>query len=488
MNPVHRPALLAAALLFALQTSVRGEDVDRRQLYVKSVKSCVAILTSGGPASGWVVDLGKRWVVTCQHVVGTRGEVDLVFPILKNGRVFHDRDWYAGPANRVKGKVLSADPRRDLAIVEAETLPEGFRALSLAADSGQPADTLHMIGNPAASGAMWNYSTGTLRAVYQKRFHYKGTAHEVDALVGETQLPGNAGDSGAAVFNDRGEVLGVHSGGSPDGVQLMSTYIDVTEVRAFLAEPLTGPVKARTFDDFFTRGTENYARGALDEALADYSEAVRLKPTHSESYRCRAGVYIRKKQFDKALADCQEALRLDPANASAYNERAVCHAAAVDLQAALADYSEAIRLNPNDFMFWNGRAWTRNRLKQFDKALADATEALRLKPRSAFALHERGLARLGLEQYEEALADLRQAIQLEPGNVQALYHRGMASAALGDNQAALKDFDEALRLNPKHAQAYLGRGRVLQALGQQAQADADYRRAVELDPSLVRPR
>jgi tetratricopeptide (TPR) repeat protein len=521
MKPQPRPALLALVALLAWQTAARADELDRRKLYTKTLKGCAAVLTSGGPASGWVVDAGKRWLITCQHVIGTREEVEIVFPAYKNGKLVHDRAWYVQSAPRIKGKIISADSKRDLALVELESLPDGVTALALAADSGQPADSLHMIGNPAASGAMWNYSAGTLRAVYRKRFTYKGLDHEVDALIGETQLPGNPGDSGAAVFGDQGEVLGVHSGGTPEGVQLMSTYIDVAEVRAFLAEPLKGVVKARSFDDFFRRATEQFARGDLDAALADYNEALKINPNHSEAHRCRAGVYIRKRQYDKALEDANEAIRLDSKNANAYNERAVCLGAKADYKAALADYNEAIKNNPKDGMFFGGRAWAYNNLQQWDKAVEDATEAIRLKPGLAFCHHERGLGYFGLKKYDKAAADFKEAVRLDPNDQSALLYRGMTSAVLGQTKEGLADVSEVLRKNPKHSQAlrergaiyfligehqkaladydrcleltpndanaYLGRGYVHKALGNTQQAEADFRRAVELNPSLARP-
>jgi tetratricopeptide (TPR) repeat protein len=513
-KPFVRIGLTLAIVLALSQATLRGDEVDRRRLYVQQIKGCAGIITAGGPASGWVVDVEKRWIVTCQHVVGTGEEIEVVFPVHKEGRVVQDREWYIKSANRVKGKVISADPKRDLAIVQVETLPEGTKALPLAEGSGQPGDNLYLIGNPVASGAMWIYSIGSLRAVYQKRFTYKQTAHEVDALIGETQLPGNPGDSGGAVFGDNGAVLGVHCGGTPEGAQLLSTYIDVVEIRAFLKEPLKGVASAKTFDDYFKRGNDHYNKGALDKALKDYEECIRIRPDSSDAYRCRAGVYIRKKQYDAAFKDAQEAVRLDPNNAAAHNERAVCHGAKSDYKAALEDYNDAVRLNPKEAMFWAGRAWTFNNLKQHDKAALDASEAIKLSREFAFAYSERGLAHLNLKQYQKATSDLDQALKLEPKTLEARYHRGAAQAALGNYKEAIADFTEVLRRSSDHALAlkargnahlkmdafdkavrdfdkyvgvhandaevYAWRSRCHQALGNQALAEADSRRAAEL--------
>jgi tetratricopeptide (TPR) repeat protein len=430
------------------QTARGAEDPDRRQLFADTVKGCVVVMTSWGPASGWVVDVQKRWIVTCQHVVGTREVVEVLFPSYKGGRLIQERQYYLGHAARLKGKVLSNDLKRDLCLIQAEALPDGTAALSLASASGLPGENLNLIGNPAASGALWNYASGTLRAVYLKKFIYKNTVHEVDAVVGETQLPANPGDSGAAVFNDRGEVLGVHSGGTPDGVQLMATYIDVIEVRNFLHDPFKLVAKLTSFDDFFNAGNDYFKNGEIDKAIDAYTKAVNISPDHSDAWRCRASAYIRKGLFDKAIEDCNQALAANRANARAYNERAVCHGAKGDLQAALLDYSEAVRVAPSDPMFWAGRAWTFNGLKEFAKAISDAGEAIRLKSDFALPYSERGLAHFSLKEFDLALKDLNESIALSPTNAQAWLRRSRCNQALGNDRQAADDYNEAVRLNP----------------------------------------
>ena len=427
-----------------------------------------------------MVDVEKRWIVTCQHVVGTQEEIEIVFPVHKEGRVLQERDWYIKSATRFNAKVISTDPKRDLAILQVDKLPEGTQALPLAAESAQPGDNLFLIGNPVASGAMWNFSAGTLRAVYKKRFTYKQSTHEVDAVVGETQLPANPGDSGGAVFNDRGEVLGVHCGGTPDGAQLMATYIDVTEIRAFLKEPLKGVAKARTFDDFLKRANDHFIKGALDQALADYDEAIKLEPKHSEALRCRAGILIRKKQYDAALKDADEAIRADPKNAAAHNERAVCLGSKGDYKAAVESYNEAIRLNPNDALFRGGRAWTYNNLKQHDQAIADASAALKINAEFGFAYNERGLACMHLGQLDKAAADLELAVKLDPQNHEARFNRGATASAQGKLNDAIVLFDEVLRKLPEHASALKERGIAQMKIGALEKAVKDFDRYLKL--------
>jgi len=60
------------------------------------------------------------------------------------------------------------------------------------------------------------------------------------------------------------------------------------------------------------RGIIRYLKGQFDEAIADYDEALRLRPQHAESYFNRASAYRYKGQNKQAIADYEKALDLNP--------------------------------------------------------------------------------------------------------------------------------------------------------------------------------
>jgi tetratricopeptide (TPR) repeat protein len=66
--------------------------------------------------------------------------------------------------------------------------------------------------------------------------------------------------------------------------------------------------------DAFNRGVAYYAKGELDEAIAGYTEAIRLNPKGSEAYQTRGLAYLKKGDPAKAAADLAKAkeLRCEP--------------------------------------------------------------------------------------------------------------------------------------------------------------------------------
>jgi S1-C subfamily serine protease len=109
--------------------------------------------------------------------------------------------------------------------------------MPLARASIGPGQRVHSVGNPGRSGGLWLYTSGMVRQVYRKEWSVRSGDRKFDfrARVVETSSPTNAGDSGGPLVNDRGELVAITQGGAADA-QLLSFFIDVSEVKTFLAQ------------------------------------------------------------------------------------------------------------------------------------------------------------------------------------------------------------------------------------------------------------
>lgn len=340
---LRRAAPLVLFLLGALGGRIRGEELSTKEIYRRTVRSTAWVLTNDGSGTGWLADRAGKLLVTNHHVTGKNETVLVVFPSAQDGKVVAERSFYKKNGRPIRGQVVASDPKRDLALIQLESIPEEAAALKLAAESSTPSDRVHSVGNPGTSDALWVYTTGTVRQVYRRKIKLEG--QEVDARVLETQAPLNPGDSGGPVVNDSGELIGVTSAVNR-AAQLMSLCIDVSEVRDFLnaAQPLQGP---RSAADYLKRARQHYGKNQLDLALADYTEAIRLDPKDFVPYRNRAVVHNRKGDYQKAVADCTEALRLNPKDPYAYLWRGRSYAKLGESAKAQADLREAGRLDPS---------------------------------------------------------------------------------------------------------------------------------------------
>ena len=60
-------------------------------------------------------------------------------------------------------------------------------------------------------------------------------------------------------------------------------------------------------------------QGKLDEAIADYREAIRLKPDYLEAHSNLGVALASQGKPEEAIAECREAIRLKPGLAEAHS-------------------------------------------------------------------------------------------------------------------------------------------------------------------------
>jgi tetratricopeptide (TPR) repeat protein len=110
------------------------------------------------------------------------------------------------------------------------------------------------------------------------------------------------------------------------------------------------------------------AAEASRQAVAEFTEALRLDPKNATAYSNRAYVYSGKGDTDRAIADLTEAIRLDPKFVKAYSNRGVAYSGKGDTDRAIADYNEAIRLDPKNAHAYVDRGLAYEKLADFARA------------------------------------------------------------------------------------------------------------------------
>jgi tetratricopeptide (TPR) repeat protein len=392
-------AVIAVLLLKPLAGAADGEWTPG-EVYQQTVQATAWVHTLKRQGTGWLADGDRRLVVTNYHVVGPEESVTVVFPDFRDGKLIAESRYYREnePAllrkgRGVPGRVVAADPKRDLAIIKVDSLPNGVVPLKMARSGPGPSDRVHSVGNPGASDAFWVYTTGTVRQVYRNKFQYQD-GQQVEAQVIETQAPLNPGDSGGPVVNDRGEVVGVNAAGKANA-QLVSLCIDVSEVGALMDGLRTSTAgsaalptsREPTAADCNNLGVDYCAREQYDKAIREFNKALRLNPYYTLAYKNRAIAYLRvgaampgqsRPCFQQALFDYNIVLMLDPKNPDAYRERGLVHARMGDADKAIVDFTQAIKIKPEFPEAYRSRSKAYRDKGDIDRAVADLEQAIKL--------------------------------------------------------------------------------------------------------------
>ena len=121
---------------------------------------------------------------------------------------------------------------------------------------------------------------------------------------------------------------------------------------------------------FMNRGLAYKHKGQWDRAIADYSEAIRLKSDSAQVYNNRGNAFYYNGQLDRAIQDYGDAIRLQPDLAEAYSNRGNVYRTTGRFERAIAEYDQALRIEPG-----NARVFAERGLA-FEKQ-GDAVHALR---------------------------------------------------------------------------------------------------------------
>jgi tetratricopeptide (TPR) repeat protein len=122
------------------------------------------------------------------------------------------------------------------------------------------------------------------------------------------------------------------------------------QVRA-LAAAATWQIWSRSgdpaIDKLFARGLEQMEALALTDALATFSEIVRLKPAFAEGWNKRATIYFLLGRNEESLKDCGEVLKRNPKHFGALAGAGQIYLRLGNAERALEFFHRAVDVNPN---------------------------------------------------------------------------------------------------------------------------------------------
>jgi len=225
-------------------------------------------------------------------------------------------------------------------------------------------------------------------------------------------------------------------------------------------------------------------QGKIDEAIAQYSQALRIEPDFTEAHINLGVALARQGRFDEAMAHYSQALRINPDSPAVHNNLGLALAGQGRIDEAIAQYSEALRINPDypEAHYNLGLALARQ--GRIDEAIAQYFQALRINPDYPVVHNNLGLALAGQGRIDEAMAQYSQALRLNPNYPEAHYNLGLALAGQGRSDEAMAQYSATLRLNPDYPEAHYNSGLALAHQGRTDEAIAQFSEALRLNPDF----
>jgi tetratricopeptide (TPR) repeat protein len=236
-------------------------------------------------------------------------------------------------------------------------------------------------------------------------------------------------------------------------------------------------------DDYFRRGIEKVSADNCPDAVKDFDEAIRLNGNEAKFYKERGDCRLKRLgELEKALADFNQAIKLKPDYAEAYLSRAMLYFffppksdQATDFDhLAIADFDKAIKLNPKHYQSFVIRAFflLGKEKPLIKEGLADLAKAIEINPNGeeAYLLRMSFYKRNG--DFDKALVDATAMTKNSKSGL-GFIERAKIYAETGKYQEAVADFTEALKRDPLNPAVLQGRAAAYRAVGKISLAEAD---------------
>ena len=187
--------------------------------------------------------------------------------------------------------------------------------------------------------------------------------------------------------------------------------------------------------DYFKSGDIYLGQGQLDQAIADFTDAIQLKPNFWAAYLNRGTALRKKGEFDQAIADYNQAIQMKSDLYDAYTLRGICYGAKGQYPEAIADYTKALKKKPH-YLTYNGLAWIFATSE--DKKYRNGPRALELALK-AVQFHRNANSLDTLAAAYAETGKFKEAVETQEAALDLLKKKGSAS------QEELAGYDERLQ-------------------------------------------
>jgi tetratricopeptide (TPR) repeat protein len=346
--------------------------------------------------SGFIIGDGK--IITNLHVI--EGSIN-GYVVVNGTDLRHRIDGY-----------FNYDNRTDLAILSVPSL-KGV-PLTLADDPQKNGEKVFAFENPIISD----------KVILEGNIEYSiGTS--ISGVI-KTSIPLKFGNSGGAIVNTKGQVIGIVFGATiTEEEGLMGGYaIDVSFLKNLLKNKNE------------TKKNLNLIKGGYY-----YLNQFRLK--------------YDVKDYSGALTDINKSIELNPESFSSYYNRANLNLKLNNLQGCIDDCSKSIEIIPNFALAFYMRGIAKMKLKKINDAIEDFDKSIEIDANFASAYNIRGMAKGELNNLNGAIIDLDKSIEIEPRNSLFFLIRGGFKYFSTNKKEGCQDLQKAKELGHKDAQTLL---------------------------------
>jgi len=254
-----------------------------------------------------------------------------------------------------------------------------------------------------------------------------------------------------------------------DSVSLFRHAVDVTEANHIAWNSL---------------GNAFNEAGQKENALACYTQSVRLNPDYVEGEYNLGTAYFDLGRLAEAISHLRSATQIDPTFARAFNNLARALVAAGQTEEGLRGFGRAVQLAPEWAEAHYNLGTCLLASSKPIEGVIELSKSVALDPANLRGQMNLGVALAQQGRTDEALPHFARAVMLAPDNPEAHFNYGLGLLDHGRPDDASLQFSEELRLSPNEAKGHYRMAVALVRLNKPEEAVLHYRETLRLAPDF----
>jgi len=205
-----------------------------------------------------------------------------------------------------------------------------------------------------------------------------------------------------------------------------------------------------------TGDLDNYDRPEnLDNAVADFQQALKLDPTYALAYAGLGSAYWKKYENTKDVQwvgesreSCQKALDLDAKIAAGHLCLGTVYAGSGSYDTAIAEFERALDIEPTNDDAYRELGFAYERFNKLTEAEKTYQRAIALRPEYWAGYNWLGAFYYNQARYEDAAKEFQRVVDLAPDSFRGYSNLGSTLNELGRYEAAIDTLQRSIVIRP----------------------------------------
>lgn len=236
---------------------------------------------------------------------------------------------------------------------------------------------------------------------------------------------------------------------------------------------------------YFALAEKNMDGGLYDEAIKNYTQAIKIDPTNYDYFISRGIAYDKIKDYYKAITDYTRASEIKPTDYLAYFNSAVSKNNMNDFKGALFDIDKAILLDSFSCESQNAKGCILRDLNEYDKSITSLEKAYNCNSTNPTYSADIGYVYLCKKNYNMALEWFNKSLSFGLSNY--IYgYIGNCYDYLGDYPKAIEFYSKEIKRDSMSYEAYYSRAGIYNRNQDYNRALSDYLSASCIDSTAAK--